>query len=97
MIAVELKAATEPTARPAQVATQGLGIATALGEELADFSKRLMKDSSTRAQELTAARTLPELVEIQGRQLRAVSDAWLRHTARMSEIFLSAFRDKPRR
>ena len=87
----------EPTARPAEVATQGLGIATALGEELADFSKRLLEDSAARAQELTAARTLPELVEIQGRQLRAVSDAWLRHTARMSDIFLSAFRDKPRR
>ncbi len=96
-IVAGLKAA-EPTARVrAEVATQGLGIATALGEELADFSKRLVEESTARAQELTAARTLAELVEIQGRQLRAVSDAWLRHTTRMSDIFLSAFREQSRR
>ena len=74
-----------------------LEIAAALSDELADFARRLLEDSTARARELTAARTLPELLEIQARQLTAVSDAWLQHTARMREIFLARFGEKSRR
>lgn len=75
--------------------TGGLGIAGALGEELAAFSRRLIEDSSERARELATARSLTDLIEIQARQLRAVSDAWLQHAARMRAIYLDALQNAP--
>ena len=94
------KVAREPGLSPAEAApetakaaaAQGLGIAQALTKELTAFSQRLLKDNALRAKELAAARSLPELVEIQARQLHAVSEAWLRHTARLSEIYLATLR-----
>lgn len=73
--------------------TGGLGIADALGEELAVFTRRLIADSSERARELAAARSLTDLIEIQTRQLQAVSDAWLEHCARMRAIYLDALQN----
>ena len=94
------KVAREPGLSPAEAApemakaaaAQGLGIAQALTKELTAFSQRLLEDNTLRAKELAAARSLPELVEIQARQLQAVSEAWLRHTARLSEIYLATLR-----
>ena len=94
------KVAREPGLSPAEAApetakaaaAQGLGIAQALTKELTAFSQRLLEDNALRAKELAAARSLPELVEIQARQLQAVSEAWLRHTARLSEIYLATLR-----
>jgi hypothetical protein len=94
------KVAREPGLSPAEAApetakaaaAQGLGIAQALTKELTAFSQRLLEDNTLRAKELAAARRLPELVEIQARQLQAVSEAWLRHTARLSEIYLATLR-----
>ena len=91
--------AKKPPPPPAAAETslaQGLGIAQALTKELTAFSQRLLKDNALRAKELAAARSLPELVEIQARQLRAVSEAWLRHTARLSEIYLATLRSGKR-
>ena len=70
----------------------GFGSAKALGEELTAFSQQLIADSALSARELTTARSLPELVEIQARQLQALSEAWLRHTERIREIYLAALR-----
>ena len=95
--AAERKAALEPAAKaPAEATGRGVGIASALNKELAGFARRLVDDSAVRAGELAAARTLPELLEIQRRQLQALSDAWLEHTARMNQIFLTAFPTKSR-
>ena len=95
-----LKVPREPGLSPAEAApetakaaaAQGLGIAQALTKELTAFSQRLLEDNALRAKELAAARSLPELVEIQARQLQAVSEAWLRHTARLTEIYLATLR-----
>ena len=96
--AAEQHGAVAPAAEEAAAAAgPALEIAAALSDELSDFARRLLEDSTTRARELTAARTLPELVKIQARQLTAVSDAWLQHTARMREIFLARFGEKSRR
>lgn len=94
----EATAGAERAGTPATVATPaagGLGIAPALGEELAAFSRQLIEDSSERTRELAAARSLADLVEIQTRQLQAVSDAWLQHSARMRAIYLEALQNTP--
>jgi hypothetical protein len=67
-------------------------VVAALSEELAGFSGRLVEDSVSFAQELALARSLPELIEIQTRQLATVADAWSRHAVRMREIWLSTLR-----
>ena len=89
---------TTPAAAPAEISPeQGLGLAQALSAELAGLSKRLLEASTASAQQLASARSVPELIEIQARQLKALSEAWLQHTSRMSEIYLAAVRPGERR
>jgi Phasin protein len=94
-------APTTPTtaaAAPAEFSPElGLGLAQALTAELAGFSQRLLESSTDSAQQLASARSVPELIEIQARQLKALSEAWLEHTSRMSEIYLAAVRPNERR
>ena len=70
----------------------GLGLAKALGDEMANFSQRLITEGTVRAKEIASARTLAELVSIQARHLQVESGAWLRHTSRLSEIYLASLR-----
>ena len=70
----------------------GLGLAKALGDEMADFSHRLLAEGALRAKEIVSARTLADLVSIQARHLRVESGAWLRHTSRLSEIYMASLR-----
>jgi len=81
-----------PEGKPEPAGIRGLGIARALSKELAAFSQRLAEENALRAMELVAARSLPEIVEIQAMQLQAVSEAWLRHTARLGEIYVASLR-----
>jgi hypothetical protein len=67
-------------------------VATALSKELAEFSRSLIEDSSSRAKELISVRSIPELMEVHGRQLQAISEAWLRHVVRVQEIYFSTLR-----
>ena len=92
---------TTPT-RPATAAAAispelGLGLAQALSAELAGLSHRLLEAGSASAQQMASARSVPELIEIQARQLKALSEAWLEHTSRISEIYLSAVGPSTRR
>ena len=64
----------------------------ALGDEMADFSQRLLTEGALRAKEIASARTLAELVSIQARHLQVESGAWLRHTSLLSEIYLASLR-----
>jgi hypothetical protein len=64
----------------------------AFQEEIEDFSRRLVGHGAMHAQELLRARTLPELLEAQTRQVGTLTDVWLRHLARMQGIWLSSFR-----
>jgi Phasin protein len=87
-----------PAAAPAEISPElGLGLAQALSAELAGLSQRLLESSTASAQQLASARSVPELIEIQARQLKALSEAWLEHTSRMSEIYLAAVRPNARR
>jgi Phasin protein len=72
--------------------TSASELAGALSNELAEFSRSLIEDSSSRAKELTSARSLPELLEVYGRQLQTVSEAWLRHVMRVRQIYMSTLR-----
>jgi hypothetical protein len=65
-------------------------LAQALSAELAGLSQRLLESTTSSAQQLASARSVPELVEIQARQMKALSEAWLEHTSRISEIYLAA-------
>ena len=56
---------------------QGLGLAQALSAELADLSQRLLETGTAGTQQLASARSVPELIEIQARQLKALSEAWV--------------------
>jgi hypothetical protein len=75
----------------------GLSMAQALSAELAGLSHRLLEAGSASAQQMASARSVPELIEIQARQLQALSEAWLEHTSRVSEIYLSAVGPSTRR
>ena len=89
---------TTPAAPPAEISPElGLGLAQALSAELAGLSQRLLESSTASAQQLASVRSVPELIEIQARQLKALSEAWLEHTSRMSEIYLAALRPNKRR
>jgi hypothetical protein len=74
----------------------GLGLAQALGAELAGFSQRLLDASAASAQDLASVRSVPELIELQNRQLKALTEAWLEHSSRIGEIYLSAVRPRER-
>ena len=89
---------TTPAAAPAEISLDlGLGLAQALSAELAGLSQRLLEASTASAQQLASARSVPDLIEIQARQLKALSETWLQHTSRMSEIYLAAIRPGERR
>ena len=86
-----LTSPTTPTTAAAAISPElGLGLEQALSAELAGHSHRLLEAGSASAQQMASARSVPELIEIQARQLQALSDAWLEHTSRISEIDLSA-------
>jgi Phasin protein len=82
--------AAAPPAPTAISPELGLGLAQALSAELAGLSQRLLESTASSAQQLASARSVPELVEIQARQMKALSEAWLEHTSRISEIYLAA-------
>jgi len=75
----------------------GLGLAQALSAELSGLSHRLLEAGSASAHQLASARSVPELIEIQGRQLKALSEAWLEHTSRIGELYLAAVGPSRRR
>ena len=89
---------TTPATAAAAISPElGLGLAQALSAELAGLSHRLLEAGSASAQQMASARSVPELIEIQARQLKALSEAWLEHTSRVSEIYLSAVGPSARR
>jgi hypothetical protein len=92
----ELTTPTTPTATTAELSPElGLGLAQALSAELAGLSQRLLEAGSASAQQLASARSVPELIQIQARQLKSVSEAWLEHTSRISEIYRAAVGPRP--
>lgn len=71
-------------------------MAGALGEEVAAFARSVLKDSAARAQEFTQASSLPQYVEIYSRQIQDVTEALMKHNARMRDIVLAALGSKNR-
>jgi hypothetical protein len=89
---------TTPATAPAEISPElGFGLAQALSAELACLSQPLLESSTAGAKQLASARSVPELIEIQARQLKALSEAWLEHTSWISEIYLAAVRPNERR
>lgn len=72
-------------------------IAVKAGEEMnaefVDFSKKAVEESMAAAKDLSAVKTMPELLEKQSAFLKDALDGYFQRNARLGELFMAAAKD----
>ena len=64
-----------------------------IGREVAAYTKTSFEERLAAAQDLSTAKTLPELFEKQTAFARSAIDGWVQQASRMSEIYTAAVKD----
>lgn len=79
----------------ALVKTQNLAVKAAeeMNAEFASFSKKTMEEGVAAAKELTAIKSVPELVEKQAEIAKTQFDGFVKQTARFNEMYLAAAKE----
>jgi len=64
-----------------------------IGREVAAYTKTSFEERLAAAQDLSTAKTLPELFEKQTAFARSAFDGWVQQASRLSEIYTAAVKD----
>ncbi|MEM8753276.1 MAG: phasin family protein [Pseudomonadota bacterium] len=64
-----------------------------MNAEFVSYSKKAMEEGVAAAKDLSAIKTMPELVEKQSAFLKDAMDGYMKQTVKMNEMFMAAAKD----
>jgi phasin family protein len=80
----------EALAKSSEIAAKALG---SIGSEVAAYTRKSYEERLAAAQDISSAKTVPELIEKQTSFAQHAFEGWAQQAARMSEIYSSAAKD----